>query len=462
MPWQTTDADAAACDVAYLLPGEPSPPARLTIVTSRERWRAATKEPPADNDEAVLRLLGMSAVEAPLSGEDGALFSDVDPLPECFALLAGRVERRWPRNQHGQVLPAGVTAAREDVRLGAYVTAAANRLGACLSRAGIAVTSVPRWPHGRRWAACATHDVDYPQAIRWLEPWRVMRRLGRSGAAAAAAVALGRRHHWQFAAWMELERSIGVASAFYFVPLRGSLMAYALGTPDPFYDVADQPFVELFRQLEEAGFEVGLQASYRACESPAQLGAEKARLEQAAGRPVDGNRHHYWRLDPVDPDRTLAAHGAAGLAYDCSLGFERHPGWRRGAALPFVPFAVSRAGATVIQLPTAWMDAQLFTYLGEAAATERRQEVLAGLLHTAATTGGLFVADMHEYVFDDALYPGWSRLWRWCWEQVMGHRDVWTALPRDIARHWRARERDLVAASHGLELTGTAVPEGRV
>ena len=379
---------------------------------------------------------------------------DYDLAGDCFAMVAGSVERTWPRNVHGQVMPRGLSLDDENVRLTPIVTAAVNQLGRLMRECGAVGELTPRWPDRRIWAACATHDVDYPQVVRWLEPVRMLARRGSDGIDAAWAIAAGTRHHWHFDSWMSLERSLGIRSAFYFSARRGSLVQYARGTPDSFYDVTQPHFTRLLRRLDEEGFEVGLHASYRACESPDTLAREHETLAAAAGRSVDGTRHHYWRLDPDEPDATFATHAAAGLLYDSSLGFERYAGWRRGSALPFMPYdRRSRDDVGTVELPNAWMDAQLFLYdSGEFRSKERRHALLARLIDSAAASHGLLVADMHDYVFDEVLYPGWREAWQWLWEQVSGRSDVWIALPREIARHWRQRKQVLAAASRGLQV----------
>jgi len=452
--WTEVVSDAAACDVAYVADGDESPPARLTIRTDPAAWAAALHP----SDAPVTRLRRFSdpaAWDRVVDRSSGATVCGYDPFPDAFALLAGIVERSWPRNRHGQVQPAGASLDNENTRLTPIVSAVVDRVEVLLRQCGAVNEITPRWPHGRAWAASATHDVDYPQVVRWLEPVRMLARRGWHGVDAAWAIAAGTRHQWHFDSWMSLERSLEMRSAFYFGARRGSLLQYALGTPDSFYDVRQPEFTRVLRRLDVEGFEVGLHASYRACESAQTLARENETLSAAVGHPVDGIRHHYWRLDPDDPDATFAAQASIGLLYDSSLGFERYPGWRRGSALPFAPYDHrTGAGVGTLELPNAWMDAQLFLYgSGRFRTEEQRHALLARLIDAAAASRGLLVADMHDYVFDEVLYPGWREAWQWLWEQVAARSDVWVALPREVARHWRQRTHAIVTASRGLQVT---------
>ena len=86
------------------------------------------------------------------------------------------------------------------------------------------------------------------------------------------------------------------------------MLQYTCGIPDPFYDIQSKKFKSLFNYLGNEGFEVGLHASYFAFKSEESFRKEKQILEDACGQKVSGNRHHYWHLNPEDPESTLLIH----------------------------------------------------------------------------------------------------------------------------------------------------------
>jgi hypothetical protein len=227
------------------------------------------------------------------------------------------------------------------------------------------------------------------------------------------------------------------------------LLEYARGTPDPFYDVRSERFRELFRDLADQGFEIGLHASYRAFESKERFAAEKRTLEEASNQEVHGSHHHYWHLHPEDPVSTLLIHQQLGLVYDGSLVHERYLGWRRGFCWPFFPFhQKSRREIGTLQLSTAWMDNQLFGH--QADNPGEPADVLRVLADTAARQGGCLHIDVHDYVFDDVLFPGWARAYRELWQYVTEQNDFWIETPNRISDYWTQRHRSIVAASRGL------------
>jgi len=431
--WNLTTDASAAVDVVYAPAGESHPRALVELELVVTAW----EHPSAGAAERLRAWLGAASS---LGG--------YDPLADCFAVLTGADESVWERDRHGHHVPPSQDAAL--IPRQAVVSAFAAHLETLLSPQLRAPDSVP-WPHGKRFAVVFTHDVDYPEVVRFLEPLRALLRLRAIGP--SVGLTTGRLHHWHFGSWMAHETEREMRSAFFFVARQGSLLQYARGVPDPFYDIHSARFKRLFAELEEHGFEIGLQPSYLAWREPAALAREKLALEEAAGTKVHGGRHHYWQLDRDDPEETSLAHEAAGLEYDCSFAFERLVGWRRGVSWPFHPFSrrLRRPSAT-LQLSTVWMDDQLFSYaeLNGVRSAEDRRALLGELVARASSTGGALVADMHEYVFDDRLYPGWRAAYDMLWELVAARSDAWIATPADVTSHWLAHEQRLVAASCGF------------
>lgn len=449
-PWQEVHA-GESCDVAYVVTRTQAQGATVGIQALPARWQ----------EPARFRLAGLADSEAPLAfcfeGETGAgdvqqigagpVWVPRDIIFDIFWMLTGQEEQFWPQDTHGfYTLPAFWSSQR--VLEQAPASSIIEALGRLLATAGLN-EALPRWPHRKRAAAAITHDVDYPEVIRWLEPLRIVRRQGRTGLRPAWEVLVGSRSHWAFLQWMAFEARYGVRSAFYFVARQGSLLEYARGTPDPFYDVRAPRYRQLFRALIDEGWEVGMHASYRAYASRERFAGEKLRLEEAAGAPVLGNRHHYWHMNPADPQETLQMHAELGLLYDTSLTHDRYLGWRRGTTVPFFPFATrTQKEIGAVQLPVAWMDAQLAQ---RADLTQAQRDAIVGeLVDRVAAQQGLFVANVHDYVFDDVLFPGWLATLRAALERMNERSDYWIATPATIARHWSDRYRQLLALSSGL------------
>jgi hypothetical protein len=450
-PWEEVDLDSA-CDIAYISEPAQAPNARLCIRANPAAWArpAVHRLGRLERCDGVmlLRFEGDESLGDPVRvGQDRAVCRR-DLVFDMFWLVSGQEERHWPQDSYGFFDLTGTAALREHVLRQALASQTIVWLQKTLLGLGYP-PPVPRWPHGKRAAASVGHDVDYPEVKRWLEPFRIVARQGVHGLGPGLDVLVGRRHHWHFPEWVEMEKRLQTRSTFYFVPRQGSLLEYATGRPDPFYDVTSERFRRLFGYLSEQGFEVGLQASYLAYQSRQEFAAEKQRLEEATGQPVVGNHHHYWHLNPDDVEQTLLIHEQVGLEYDSSLVHDRYMGWRRGLSWPFFPFHQGeRREVRTLQIPVAWMDDQLF---GQRVHNPGPPwENLRALAERAAEQGGCLHIDVHDYVFDDVLFPGWAATYRRLWEYLLDRGDFWLATSAQVAKHWTARYAALLQASRGL------------
>jgi hypothetical protein len=455
--WDLAAADGTRCDIAHIRTDPPPPGAKLLVRSDPAAWDRVVARSSSGGDEArllVAELLSMANRPAtPWRADRGAAASDRDLILMAFAAVAGTAESGLPRNRHGHLDLAGCRPLC-DAAPRAPVTALVSRILGLLREVG-APEPVPRWPGRATMAVSVTHDVDYPEAVRWIEPVRAWRRAGRGSLRLALQLVSGRKSHWHIPSWAEAEERRGLRSAFFFCARRGHLAGHLAGSPDPIYDVTSSRFRQLIRGLRERGFEIGLHASHGAWKSAARLAVERTRLEDVTGDSVWGCRHHYWHLDPALPERTLLLQEMAGLRYDSSIAHERYLGFRRGLCVPYYPFhPARRLELGVLELPTAWMDSQLFVH--RAANPGDPPARIDALLDTVAAQGGCLIADVHDYVFDEELFPGWRAAFEHLLDSVAARRDVWIAPPGEVARHWTARHRALAAASTaGRTATGT-------
>jgi hypothetical protein len=452
LPWEEVPVEHPQCDVAYVTDARRSCRSRIRISADLERWECLGQQRlsavAGSNGCWHPVFQGEAHTASPFAVAAGQVTCDRDIIFDLFWLTTGQAERHFPKSTHGHYDLTGTVVHRERV----LQRAPGSSIRSGLAEALVAIGGPrprARWPQGKRAAACFTHDVDYPHAIRLLEPLRILHRQGLRGLAAIAAVVSGRRTHWHFSSWLELERALGVQPAFYFVATQGSLLKWAAGTRDPFYDVRSPEFRDLFAYLQDEGVEVGLHASYRASEDRARFATEKQVLEAASGQPVRGNRHHYWRLNPDDPESTLLLHEQVGLTYDTSVAHERYVGWRRGWSAPYFPFhQQQRRELKTLQIPTTWMDDQLFGHRADNPG--ERLEILGELAARAAAQGGCLCVDVHSHVFDDVLFPEWAATYRGLLEHLAARNDFWVDTPAHVAQHWIDRHASVVRASHGL------------
>jgi hypothetical protein len=450
--WREVSADTmTTIDLALATDLRLASRARVLVVAELAKWAqpAAWRiERLRESGEWIVPCYAGDTDGPIMEATNGCLIIHRDVLFDIFWQSTGRDEAQAKHNKHGHTIWDAQRVADHALRRTPVASSLIQQMTQALSDA-TGIAPAPKWPDGKRAALGLSHDVDYPEVVRWLEPARIVRRLSLRGVGAARDVLIGRRTHWHFQSWIELERKYGMSSAFYFVARQGSLLEYATGTPDSFYDVRSSRFRELFRKIDGQGWEVGMHASYNAYRSAVVFGAEKRLLERAAGVTVAGCRHHYWHVNPTDPEETLGMHQLVGLEYDTSLAYDRYVGWRRGLCTPYQPYdAKRRIQLDIVQLPPCWMDDQLFSY--RALNPGDRGQVLTELVASTVRCEGCLVTDVHDYVFDDALFPAWGATYAWLLAHVAERGDFWYALPRDIARHWRERSQRIAQSSSGL------------
>jgi len=238
---------------------------------------------------------------------------------------------------------------------------------------------------------------------------------------------------------------------------RGSLLQYAMGTPDDFYDVRSPRFQRLFAELKDAGCEIGLHASFHSHRSAETLRREVQRIAEAAGVECAGNRHHYWHLDPAAPNETLRRHGEAGLTYDSSLGLEYYPGFRRGICHPYRVFhsGIGREVPTV-QLPPAWMDDHFDRRLARNRIADRESAARA-LLQVARDTRGVVIVDYHSRGMNADFYPQYGP-WLTRFAESNFDQTVRGMTPGEMCEAFLERERALDSASTDDTLPHAASP----
>ncbi len=382
------------------------------------------------------------------SSECDRLICHHDLVFYSFWFMTRLEEKQWSKNKHGFYDLSSSNWLQEEVLFKAPVTAIARAVKQWLTSLDFA-PFVPDWPQGKKAAVGLSHDIDYPEVKRLIEPFRIISKRGMKGIPPALAILNGKKNHWHFNRWMELENRYDAKSAFYFSAKKGSLIKYALGTPDPFYDITQKRFKNLFRLIKSNNSEIGLHTSYNAYQSIDQIKIEKELLENCCNNEVIGNRHHYWHCDSNNLDATLLAHEAVGFKYDSSIGHEKYMGWRGGHALPYFPYIEGKnRSLKTLQVSPTWMDDHLFNYLKENLFD--RKKALSQIADTVISQGGMIIIDIHNYVYDSFLYPEWKKTYEWFISFLFEKGSIWLTTPGEIAIHWIKRYNSIIDMSQGL------------
>jgi hypothetical protein len=307
---------------------------------------------------------------------------------------------------------------------------------------------IPLWPSNKRYAVALSHDVDYPEMIRWVEVLKYLSKYKLTGKLAKVIdIFTGKENFWKFEDWVKLENRYGLKSAMYFCGLKGSLLRYFFKAPDPFYDVRQDQFRGVLNYLARNGFEVGMHSSYLAYQSINRFLEEKRTIEESLGEPIFGNRHHYWHMNPDNLSETAAIHEEIGLLYDSSICFAKRSGFRFGICSPFHLYDPTRHHhVRVLELPTSLMDDHLFKYFVLSYFSKPQFEIDA-LINSVKKHAGLFFVDYHVRGFNATFYPKWVESFEYILKKINEDGDFYSDTPLNIARYWKSREEEILHES---------------
>lgn len=391
-----------------------------------------------------------AAAAAPLrvtgGATDGALEFGCDIIFAAWWLLSGARESHYPRDRRDTLRISDSALVRLGLLERPCVSLWARRLRTHLEAAGRTALRLPWDGQPSRAALALSHDVDYPEIVGWIEALRHLAAQGPRGLGDALDLLRGGDQFWRFDDWVGFAEKVGTRPTFFFMARRGSILGHLFSDPDAFYDVRTPRFRELFVRLRRAGCEIALHTSFGAHLEPERFARERCLLEEVSDGPVEGNRHHYWHLDPLAPEQSLRDQQSAGFTWDSSLAFESHPGYRRGICHPFRPFDPrARAELDLVELPPAWMDDHFDRRLAQNGILDPDQCALR-LVDVARASGGIVIVDYHVRGMNRALFPRYGAwLERFVCERLGS--DVVFQTTGELAAGFRAHATRLEAAS---------------
>jgi len=205
---------------------------------------------------------------------------------------------------------------------------------------------------------------------------------------------------WTFPQLLGGEDMRGVSSTFYVIA------SHAHPTDGNQPDTYRRRIPEALKMLRDHEREVGLHGNDRDRRGAEPLEDDRDDLAARAGAQVDGIRYHYLRCLY---HQTLPLLEQAGFAYDTSLAFAEHEGFRCGTALPFRPFDVARdRPLRLVELPLAVMDNTLQNPKYRALPAAAGERASRELLERVAAVGGGVSILWHNNRFDGRTAEGYD------------------------------------------------------
>jgi len=287
----------------------------------------------------------------------------------------------------------------------------------------------PRWPDGKAFAVCLTHDVDlvscnsFPQATRL----RVQKILDGPSPVIKARnfIALGldiarslkganaRDPLHCYERWLEVEAAHGARSTFFFWPGWGNIRrrhhsdcSYEL-TDRVVFDGQACTVAEMIREIDRRGWEIGLHPSWYSFDDADEMKRQKAALEAALGKDVVSVRQHFLHYDIRVTPRVQAE---AGLIYDATLGFNDNVGFRFGTCYPWRLYDLqAEEDLPIVEVPLIVQDgAMLNPAKGMRLDEDTAFEYVVQIAEAVAEVGGVLTLLWHP---NGIINPPWWNLY---------------------------------------------------
>lgn len=207
---------------------------------------------------------------------------------------------------------------------------------------------------------------------------------------------------WNFDKLMTWEEERGFHSSYYFLEKDGKY-------DNSRYKFHQSRIKKLIHELVSRGHEIGIHGTMQSWDNPEHLGRSLEHLYTVSPEPVTGVRQHYLRFKPGVTARIQAE---AGLAYDASLGFSEHEGFRNSYCWPFRFFDFERQRSMDFwEIPLTLMDVTHF--YKRILKLEQSREAVQMLSAEVVKFNGIFSLLWHNSFFNEREFPGITDHYTW-------------------------------------------------
>jgi len=200
---------------------------------------------------------------------------------------------------------------------------------------------------------------------------------------------------WNFGRLMEWEAERDFHSSYYFLEKDGKY-------DNSRYRFHHKKIRKLIGDLSAHGHEIGIHGTIQSYDNPTAMQRTVEHLRAVSPKPVTGIRQHYLRFRP---NFTAQIQAEAGLAYDASLGFAEHDGFRNSYCWPFKFFDFDKQAAMDYwEIPLTVMDVTHFYH--RKLDLEQSRKAIENLGNEVVKFKGIFSLLWHNSFFNEWEFPG--------------------------------------------------------
>ena len=273
---------------------------------------------------------------------------------------------------------------------------------------------VPRWqPVERRVRVKLSHDTDDVGGICYLNrglkharlrpslrlAWMLLPFNGRWAIQRVTrqrdvSAALGHLWGWltgTVPSCLDLVRQLGSLSRERNLDSAVYWKAGPIGPHDSGYDPRQPCVQRVIGELREQGVEMGVHPGFETFMFPQRLASEVQVLREALGEDALGGRQHYLRWCP----ETWVHWERCGLAYDSTLAFADHYGFRAGTCIPYHPWLMTEnRESRLLEIPLVIMEG---TLIAMRLSEEQSFAAVKDCFERSKLVGGVFTFLCHNY-----------------------------------------------------------------
>lgn len=256
-----------------------------------------------------------------------------------------------------------------------------------------------KWPDGKKFALCLTHDVDRVQkTYQYFSHFLLEKRLYH-----LFSFFSKKNPYWMFDEIIKIEKEFDVKSTFFFLNETKKFKLFdpsSYGKSIGYYSLNNAKIIDIIKKLDKGGWEIGLHGSYHSYNNQDLLCKEKKELELILGKNVCGIRQHFLNMKiPY----SWKIQSKIGFKYDSSFGFKRKIGFKDNHYFPFKPL-----NNNFVEIPLNIMDSNIFTNYSK----KERWDKTLQLFDLIEKKGGLITILWHQRVFNEQDFPGWSNFYK--------------------------------------------------
>jgi peptidoglycan/xylan/chitin deacetylase (PgdA/CDA1 family) len=317
----------------------------------------------------------------------------------------------------------------------------------------------PTWPQDAEFAVCLTHDVDHVHMSHFRQSIRELRqnfhqainkkspRYFVQGTFSVLEYLSSNKDAGidRFQQILDIEQSFGTTSTFFVMPNH-------IGNThnrDHFYRYDDSlefggqtmSIGELFAEIQNRGWEVGLHPTVGAHDDPEEMQMQKQSLDTVLKQPSKSVRSHCLWGD-IRKTPTVLEH--AGFKYDLSFGLKSRNGFRFGTSYPHQLYNWDRGDwSSILEIPNTIMDSYVgmewYRLQGDEFNTDIPFEYVKEYTKRVRNVGGVLTLNFHSRPFK-------SESWRCFYERVLSYLDdqgAYIGSVEEIASYWESENTEI-------------------